>query len=288
MIPRYLSFSPETTPAATHYGWRAASSAAAFTKSLPTIVAGTLLRIISRAKPTILAATVTHGRRTTLRARGTMESSSSTATPGVALTVPVLRTVAPETTPAAIHHGWRAAWSAAASMKSLPTVVAGTLLRIISRAKPAILAATATHGRRTTLRARDTTELILSTFAIAAPRWRWLDGLVAEFCAPALHHALACLLWIEVPRDRVLQVKPTRTGLSLGNIPAAEFQAPTFHHALERLLGARVLLRRVVLSAKVHGADEQPSRRSHRTRHHRSHYRFHITRNVADLTLRWH
>jgi hypothetical protein len=136
------------------------------------------------------------------------------------------------------------------------------------------------------LRIPVTTELILSTSTITGPRQRWLHGLVAEFCAPALHHALACLLWIEVPRGRVLRAQPARASLSLGIIPAAEFYAPAFHEALARLLGVRIPLRRAILSAKVHGADEQPSRRSHRIRHHRSHYSFHFTRTIADLSLR--
>jgi hypothetical protein len=87
----------------------------------------------------------------------------STATSGIALKVPALRTVSPETRPAVTHHGWRAAPSAAVSTKSAPFVVAGTLLRITLRAKPAILAATATHRRLTTLRFRVTTEPALST-----------------------------------------------------------------------------------------------------------------------------
>jgi hypothetical protein len=182
-----------------------------------------------RVKPAILAATATHRRRTALPIRVTTESALSTATSGIPLQVPVLRAVVPETRSAATHHGWRAAPSATASTKSPPTVVAGTLLRITLRAKPAILAAIATHRRLTTLRIRGTTELILFTSTIAGPRWRWLDGLVAEFCAPALHHALACLLWIEVPRGRVLWVRPARSSLTLGNIPAAEFHAPSFH-----------------------------------------------------------
>jgi hypothetical protein len=55
---------------------------------------------------------------------------------------------------------------AAASTKSLPAEVTGPLLRIASRAKPAILAPTATHRRLTTPCARGTTEPIS---AAAAP-----------------------------------------------------------------------------------------------------------------------
>jgi hypothetical protein len=58
----------------------------------------------------------------------------STATSGIALQVPVLRAIVPETRSAATHHGWMAAPSAAASTKSPSTIVAGTLLRITLRA----------------------------------------------------------------------------------------------------------------------------------------------------------
>ena len=115
-----------------------------------------------RAKPAILVATATHRRLTTLLA-GSITEPLSTATSGIALQIPVLRAVSPETRPAATHHGWRAAASAAVSTKSPPTVVAGTLLRITLWAKSAILAATATHRRLTTLRIRVTTEPALST-----------------------------------------------------------------------------------------------------------------------------
>ena len=168
--------------------------------------------------------------------------------------------------------------SAAAPTKSLPTEVAGALRGITLRGKPALLAATATHPGLAILRAGITGEStppakvarrsLGTMFTIAGPRWSWLDGSVAKFCAPALDHALACLLGSEVPRARALPVKPARASLSLGIIPVAEFCAPALHHTLERLLGIRVALRRVVLSVKVHGADEQRRRRSHRTRHH--------------------
>jgi hypothetical protein len=85
LIPRYPSFFPETSPAVIHHRWRAASSAAAFTKFPPTVVGGTLLRIALRAKPAVLAATATHRRLTTLRFRVTTESALSTATSGIAL-----------------------------------------------------------------------------------------------------------------------------------------------------------------------------------------------------------
>jgi hypothetical protein len=215
-VPVLGTVSPETTPAATHHGWRAVWSAAASTKSLLTVAAWTLLWITLRAKPAVLAATATHRRLVILRARSATEPASSTATSGIALTGPVLRAVSPETTPAATHHGRRAAWSAAASTKSLLTVAAWTLLWITLRAKPAVLAATATHRRLVILRAGSTTELLLPTSTtIAAPRWRRLGGLVAEFCAPALHHALACLLWSEVAPGRALPVRPDRASLSL-------------------------------------------------------------------------
>ena len=236
MIPCCLSFSPETAPAATHHGSGAGWSAAASTKSLPTEVAGVLRRVTLPAKPALLAATAPHLRLTALRARGSTELVSSTTTFGIALKIPALRTISAETTPAATHHGWKAALSAAAPTKSLPTEVAGALRGITLRGKPALLAATATHPGLAILRAGITGEStppakvarrsLGTMFTIAGPRWSWLDGSVAKFCAPALDHALACLL------------------------------------------GIRVALRRVVLSVKVHGADEQRRRRSHRTRHH--------------------
>jgi len=263
-IPNLRAVATESTPATTHHGGRATEATATAAKSLAAKVAGTRRRITLWAKPARLSAAATHRQRTPMPTRSATEAVLSTASPSVALPVPAPRAVATETAPATSHHRWRAACPAAASAKCLPTEVAGTRRRITLRSKPAILSAAAAHRRGTTLRARPATEPILSTRAIAATRRGWLDGLVAEFSAPALHQALAGLLRIEVPRGRTLRATPARASFSPGHIPAAKFGPPALHQALNRLPGVRVPLGRVVLSAKVQGAEEQ-RRRSHRT-----------------------
>ncbi|MGO8925477.1 MAG: hypothetical protein ACLQU3_00935 [Limisphaerales bacterium] len=202
--PALTTVSPKTAPAVTHHRRRAASSAAASTKSLPAIVTRPRRKITFRTKPAIRATTASHRRLATPRARRTTKPASSTAAPGIALKAPARRTVSPETAPAATHHGARAACSAAASTKSPPTIVTRPLRRITLRSKPAIQAAISTHLRLATPRARRATEPVSpakvartslrTTFTIAALRQRRLDGFVAEFGSPSLHHAPAYLL----------------------------------------------------------------------------------------------
>jgi len=145
---------------AAHHRLRATLSVGSASKSPAAEVAGAWLEIALRTETASLATTAAHHGLSLLTARSATELVLSSA---VSPRRPSLSTETPEPTPATRHHGPRAAGSASSATESLAAEVAGALLEIALRSKPARLGASAAHHRLILLGAGSATEPILST-----------------------------------------------------------------------------------------------------------------------------